>query len=226
MNRTLMIVASAIVAVSTTISPAAQAKGGGGGHHSGGGMGMKFSSGPSHQEHRHFRVFRRDTVVTPIYSAEESRARRLKSAVAPASRAPIIKYADGKGRVYDVGSRAWCDGNKHCWSGPLAWTFKDGSWFYGGSRWYEADGGWRTDTAEGPTVIDCETIPGFATLKPTTELEIARTEPESTGPLPKDTSAAPVAVNASSPSAAGTKPTECKKYFPSIGSMVSVPCEG
>ena len=27
-------------------------------------------------------------------------------------------------------------------------------------------------------------------------------------------------------STAAAKPAECKKYFPSVGEMVSVPCEG
>ena len=69
---------------------------------------------PSH--HNHHRVFRRDSFVASGYKDE----------------------ADGI-RVYDLASKAWCDGNNHCWTGKSAWTFKDGTWFYGSNRWYEAE---------------------------------------------------------------------------------------
>ena len=106
---------------------------------------MKFSSAPSNHDHR---VFRRDSYVASGYKAEEAREKRAKLVALPA--AAIIRYADGKGRVYDLASKAWCDGNNHCWTGKYAWTFKDGTWFYGSNRWYEAEGTWRTDAAEAP----------------------------------------------------------------------------
>jgi hypothetical protein len=220
MNKTMTIVASAVIAAATTWVPAAQAKGGhhGGGHHGGG---MKFSSGPSHHHHHH-RVFRRDTIVAPSYKAEELRVKRAKPVIVPADKGPIVKYADGNGRVYDLGSKVWCDGSKHCWTGKFAWTFKNGTWFYGSSRWYEVDGVWKTDAAEAPAVVDCETIPVFASLKPTTEQQVARKETENSGGQSKDAPAAATPIKASS----GAKPTECKKYFPSVGEMVPVPCEG
>lgn len=227
MNKTMMIVASAAVAAATTWVPAAQAKGGG--HHSGGGGGsaMKFSSAPSQHHHHHFRVFRRDTIIAPSYKAEEVAVKRVKPVILPMG--PIVKYADGNGRVYDLVSKVWCDGNKHCWTGKLAWTFKDGTWFYGTSRWYEVDGLWRTDAADAPTVVDCETIPAFASLKPTTEQQVARKEIENERGQSKDTplAAAPVKTVDTSPAGiAGAKPTDCKKYFPSVGGMLPVPCEG
>lgn len=227
MNKTMMIVASAVVAAATTWVPAAQAKGGhhGGGHHGGG---MKFSSGPSHHHH-HFRVFRRDTIVAPSYKAEQVRVKRAKPVIVSADKGATVKYADGKGRVYDLGSKVWCDGNKHCWTGKLAWTFKNGAWLYGTSRWYEVAGVWKTDAAEAPTVVDCETVPAFATLKPTTEQAVARKETENASGLQNGTpaAAAPIkTVETTSPGTAAAKPTECKKYFPSVGGMVSVPCEG
>ena len=41
-----------------------------------------------------------------------------------------------------------------------------------------------------------------------------------------DSPAAPVkTVDASAAGASGAKPTDCKKYFASVGGMVSVPCE-
>lgn len=217
MNKSMMIIASAVVAAATTWAPLAQAKGGGGGHHSGGGGGgggMKMSAGPkSSNHHHHLRLFRRDTTVSSSYKAEELRTKRIKPVIVPADKGPILKYADGKGRVFDLASKTWCDGNKHCWTGKLAWTFRDGSWFYGTSRWYEADGAWKTDAAEAPTAVDCETIPVFATLKPTTAQQVAHKDGDHDG-LQKDASTA------------AAKPAECKKYFPSVGEMVSVPCEG
>jgi hypothetical protein len=226
MNKAMMIVASAVVAATTTWVPAAQAKGGGG-HHGGGGGGMKFSSAPRHHHHHQFRVFRRDTSVTSSYKTDESRAKRIKPVVVPADKGPIVKYADGKGRVYDLGSKVWCDGNKHCWTGQYAWTFRNGAWFYGTSRWNEVDGVWKTDAAVAPTAVDCETIPAFATLKPTTE-PVARKEIDNEVGQPQDApaAAAPVKTVETSPAQPGAKPTECKKYFPSVGGMVSVPCEG
>ena len=229
MNKAMMIVASAAVAAAATWVPAAEAKGG----HRGGGSSMKFSgggsmkmsSGPRH--HHHFRVFRRDTIIAPSYKAQEVAVKRIKPAIPPT--ASIVRYADGNGRVYDLVSKVWCDGNKHCWTGKLAWTFKNGTWFYGASRWHEAGGTWRTDAAEAPTVVDCETIPAFASLKPTTEQQVARRETDSEGGRSKDTSvaAAPVKTVDTPPAGAvAAKPTDCKKYFPSVGGMLPVPCEG
>jgi hypothetical protein len=194
-----------------------------------GGGGMKFSSAP--KPHHHFRAIRRDTIIAPSYKPEEVAVKRVKPAIVPTG--PIVKYADGKGRVYDLGSKVWCDGNKHCWTGKLAWTFKDGAWSYGTSRWYEVGGVWKTDAADGPTAVDCETIPAFASLKPTTEQQVAREESDNLAGEPKDTpaAAAPVKTVGKSPAlpqggAAAAKSTDCKKYFPSVGEMVSVPCEG
>jgi hypothetical protein len=229
MNKSMMIAASAVVAAATTWVPAAQAKGGGGHSGGGGGSAMKFSSGPSQHDHVHFRVFRRDTFAASSYKTDETQAKRIKTVVVPADKGPIVKYVDGKGRVYDLGSKVWCDGNKHCWSGKLAWTFRDGTWFYGTSRWYEVDGAWKTDVADGPTTVDCETVPAFATLKPTTEQAVARQEIDNGGGQPKDTPVAMVpikTVETSRPGTTAAKPADCKKYFPSVGEMVSVPCEG
>jgi hypothetical protein len=215
MNKSMMIMASAVVAAATSFAPMAYAKGGGG-HSGGGGGGMKMSmsSGPkSSFHHQHLRVFRRDTVVASSYKTEELRTKRIKPVIVPADKGPILKYADGRGRVYDLASKTWCDGNNHCWTGALAWTFRDGAWFYGTSRWYEADGTWRSDAANAPVAVDCETIPAFAAIKPTTGQQVARKDIDNEG-LQKD-----------GPTAA-SKPAECKKYFPSVGEMVSVPCEG
>ena len=59
-----------------------------------------------------------------------------KPAAQPQPKVAVIRYADGMGRVYDVASKAWHDGQNHCWSGKLGWTFKNGAWSYGSYRWY------------------------------------------------------------------------------------------
>jgi hypothetical protein len=223
MSKSLAVVAVAALAAAAMWVPAAQAKGGGG-HHSGGGGGstMKFSSAPSQHHHNHFR-FRRDSSVVTVYKADETQLKRAKVATPPA--ASLVKYADGKGRVYDLASKTWCDGNSHCWSGKYAWTFKDGAWFYGTSRWYEADGNWRTDAAEAPAAVDCETVPAFAAIKPTTTEELARKEAGDTGGGQSSTvSRAPTkTVEQADPA---KSPAECRKYFPSVGETLPVPCEG
>jgi hypothetical protein len=216
-NKSMLMVASAVVAAAATWAPAAQAKGGG--HHSGGGF--KIASAPSHH---HTRVFRRDSFVASGYKPEE--ARRAKLATLPA--AAIVRYADGKGRVYDLASKTWCDGNNHCWTGKHAWTFKDGAWFYGSSRWYEANGTWRTEAAEAPTAVDCEKIAAFAKLKPTTELQVvSRPDDDQTG-QPKDTFEAAPPTRTVDKAAAGpaAKAADCRRYFPSVGETLPVPCEG
>jgi hypothetical protein len=223
MSRSVAVVAVAALAATAMWAPAAQAKGGGGGH-PGGGAGMKFSSGPSQHHNNHIR-FRRDTIVASTHNAEEKRIKRVKLATPPADKAVLIKHADGKGRAFDLASKTWCDGNHHCWSGKHAWTFKDGAWFYGTARWYEADGNWRTDTAEAPIVVDCETVPAFAAVKPTTGQALARKEIDDTiGSEPGNAPQTP--IKTVEKAAADTSPAECKKYFPSVGEMLPVPCEG
>ena len=221
MSKSVRVVVVAALAAAAMWAPAAQAKGGGGGH-SGGGGGMKFSSGPSQHHHQHFR-FRRDSSAVTVYKADESQLKRAKLVTPPA--AALIKYADGKGRLYDLASKVWCDGNNHCWSGKYAWTFKDGAWFYGTSRWYEANGAWRTNAAEAPTVVDCETVPAFAAIKPTTGQEFARKEIGDTD-VSQPGSAPQAPIKTVEKAAADKSPSECKKYFPTVGEMVSVPCEG
>src|SRR5438105_3290318 len=88
----------------------------------------------------------------------------------------------------------------------------------------QAEGAWRTDAAEAPVVVDCETLPAFAKLKPTTELQIvSRPDDDQTG-QPQATP--PIKTVEKAPAGPGAKPTDCKKYFPSVGETLPVPCEG
>jgi hypothetical protein len=79
-----------------------------------------------------------------------------------------------------------------------------------------------------PVVVDCETLPAFAKLKPTTELQIvSRPDNDQTGQSKDRPEAAPpIKTVETAPAGPGAKPTDCKKYFPSVGETLSVPCEG
>jgi hypothetical protein len=200
-NTPLIIVGSAALAAAmTTLVSTAEA-----GKHHGGGF-------RHHHHHRH-------VYIAPVYTETYKVVR--KPAAQPQQKVAVIRYTDGMGRVYDVASKAWHDGQNHCWSGKLGWTFKNGAWSYGSFRWYEADGTWRTNAPEAPKSVACETIAAFAgKVAPTAgqaggQKELAGTEKaQSGGPaqlaLPADGNAAAT--------------SECKKYFPSVGEMLPVPC--
>ena len=240
MQTSVVFVAAAAMAVAAMLAPAtAHAKGGGGGGggggkgHSfaGGGAGMKSGGGgmkvgsPSHQHRNHIR-FRRDSLPAPSYKAEDKLVKRAKPSIVPTQTAPLIKYADGKGRAYDLASKVWCDGNNHCWSGKYAWTFKNNAWFYGNHRWFEANGTWRTDAADVPTVVDCETVPAFAAIKPTTGQEAAHRNTGDSAEAPARPAVPQAAADRSAKLDAGAKPSECLKYFPTVGATLPVPCDG
>jgi hypothetical protein len=197
-SKSLVIVGSAVLAM-TTLAATAEA----GKHHGGG---FRF--------HHHRHVY-----IAPVYT-ETYRVVR-KPVVQPQQKVAVIRYTDGMGRVYDVASKTWHDGQNHCWSGKLGWTFKNGAWSYGSFGWSEADGTWRTNAPEAPKSVACETIAAFAgKVVPTAgqaggQKELAATEKAQSGEpaqlaLPTDGN--------------GAKASECKKYFPSVGEMLPVPC--
>jgi hypothetical protein len=190
-----------------------------------------------HHRHRHHRRQKFFYVSPkPTYTEETYSVRRVRpAAVAPARVA--VKYADGMGRMFDPASKAWFDGIDKCWSGGFPWTFKAGSWYYGSYRWYPAGGSWQTDAPEPPTPVDCGTVPAFAAkagpapvrgAKKAERLEPAQSEPE------VDAEAEEKAPVKMADEGAGKKPAKastsagrggCKKYFPSVGAMLPVPCE-
>ena len=97
-NKPLVIVGSAALAAAmTTLVSTAEA----GKHHGGG---FRF--------HHHRHVY-----IAPVYT-ETYRVVR-KPVVQPQQKVAVIRYADGMGRVYDVASKVWHDGQNHCWSGKL-----------------------------------------------------------------------------------------------------------
>jgi hypothetical protein len=209
-NKSLVIVGSAVLAMTTLVSTAQAGK-----HHGG------------HRHHHYRHIY-----IAPVYTETYRVVRKpvVQEKVA------VIRYADGMGRVYDLASKVWHDGQNHCWSGKLAWTFKNGAWFYGSYSWSEMDGTWRTSAPEAPTSVACETVPAFAgKVAPTVgqangQKEFAG-EPKAApkiGVSPvKAAEKVPSEESAQlAPPADGNavRASECKKYFPSIGEMLPVPC--
>lgn len=215
MSKSLIIVGAAVVAAATTIlAPAAQA-GKHGGFHFGGGHHFR------HHHHRHI-------IVTPVYTETY----RVKRAPVVQEKKIIVSYADGMGRVYDVASKVWHDGQNHCWTGKLAWTFKNGAWFYGSYRWSAAGGTWSSNAPEAPAAVDCQTVPAFAAkVAPT----VSQSQKEFGGyseqgepgmaPAPVKTAEKKETTTLALPADGNaTRAGECKKYFPNVGEMLPVPC--
>jgi hypothetical protein len=199
-NKPWVIVGSAALAAAmTTLVSTAEA-----GKHRGGGF-----------RHHHRHVY-----IAPVYR-ETYRVVRKPAAQQPQPKVAVIRYDDGSGRVYDVASKTWHDGQNRCWSGKLGWAFKNGAWSYGTFRWYEADGTWRTNAPEAPKSVACETSPAFAGKFVPTAGQ-ANGQKEMAGTAEKAQSGeAQVALPADGNAIKGS---ECKKYIPSVGETLPVPC--
>jgi hypothetical protein len=225
-----LVIASAVLAASmATLVPSAQAgkHGKHGGFHIGGG-----------HHHHHHRQHRRHIIVTPVYTETY----RVKPKPVIKEKIVVVAYADGMGRVYDLASKVWFNGQNSCWSGQLPWTFKAGSWFYGSYRWTETAGTWRTNAPEAPLPVACETVPAFAgKVAPTVgqaggQKELAGTQGEAGEPRVAPKPAMPPVKTAEKapaeepakfvlpPDGNASRASECKKYFPSVGEMLPVPC--
>ena len=144
--------------------------------------------------------------------------------------APAAKYSDAQGRQFDPTSKVWFDGKSQCWSGDKPFAFKSGSWFFGDARWVETSSGWGVSTGGLPQQVSCDGIKAFSTkieqaeakpAKSTVEPKVEKVEQAElkTEPVQK-----PVARVVTSNPDTPVKVSECKKYFPSVGEMVSVPC--
>jgi hypothetical protein len=209
-NKPLVVVGSAVLAMTALVSTAQAGK-----HHGG------------HRHHHHRHVY-----IAPVYTETY----RVVRKPVVQERIVVIRYADGSGRVYDLASKVWHDGQNHCWSGKLPWTFKSGAWFYGSYSWSEMDGTWRTSAPEAPQSVACETVPAFAgKITPTVgqangQKEIAgeaKEAPKIVAPPVKTAEKAPAeeAAQLALPADGNAiKASECKKYFPSVGEMLPVPC--
>ena len=188
--------------------------------------------------HRHHRRY---VYITPVVRQPQASYRTVTptpprphrpagSATAAAAVAAAAVAADGSGRIYDAASMAWHDGGNQCWTGTQPWTFKSGNWYYGGSRWYRSGSDWRSDITDPPAPVACHTVPAFAKVQPAppaTHAQPRRDEFESTVAQngrrdPDREKLEPVATKSIQAAPAAL----CKKYFPSIGGLATVPCEG
>jgi hypothetical protein len=223
MNKLILAAATAATVFgggSTVFAPEAEA-------------GMRIGFGFRHH------VFRPHFHTPPTYYRAQDeeklyiqRRKALRSKAQPEKKAvpALVKFADGTGRQFDPASNVWFDGKSQCFSGKQQFTFKSNAWFYGGSKWTETNGIWRTTSAEAPELVSCESVPAFAAKANAFNSKMA-----SQGDTSKGASEQPKTPAAPAPkikTAEGTgslersapTQTECKKYFPSIGQMLVVPC--
>jgi len=128
----------------------------------------------------------------------------------------LVRFADTDGRRYNPSSKVWFDGQGSCWSGKEAFTFKKGAWFYGDAAWAPSDNGWLASEAAQPELVSCDSDPAFAA----NAKELAATATTSSAAGPAATGAPRASTE---PQKAGAK-TGCKKYFASVGQMLTVPC--
>jgi hypothetical protein len=160
--------------------------------------------------------------------------KQVKQVEKPAEKAPVIaRYIDGKGRQFDLVSKVWFDGSNRCWMGDKPFVFKAGSWFYGDAKWIEADDSWRAASGQAPEQVSCDGIKAFAGKLQNGEIKqvaVEKVEPKKVEPKVEKAEVKPVEKNVATTTTTATtttataKAAECKKYFPSVGEMVSVPC--
>jgi len=188
--------------------------------------------------HFHFRLHQFANQQSAYRDEDDYYIRRRKKVVvkqvvkyvekpAPKPAAVVAKYVDGQGRQFDLTSKVWFDGKSQCWQGDKAFTFKNGAWSYGDARWIESSAGWGVSSGEVPQQVSCDGIKAFsakieqAQVKPAksvVEPKVEKVEQAEVKPVEK-----PAKVATSSTETAA-KTSDCKKYFPSVGEMVSVPC--
>ena len=151
---------------------------------------------------------------------QSDRPRRTRSArnKAPAkdSENTLVRFADSEGRRYNPSSKVWFDGRSSCWSGKEAFTFKKGGWHYGEAAWTPSGTAWSAGEGVQPELVSCDSDPVFAA----NAKEYAATAAATTTGAAATLTATP--RSGPEPQKAGKM--GCKKYFPSIGQMLTVPC--
>jgi hypothetical protein len=153
---------------------------------------------------------------------------------------PLVRFADGMGREFDPASKVWFDGRSQCWWGKEQFTFKNGDWFYGKKEWAEANGAWKVASGRSPELVSCESVPTFAakanaiaaksatqssklgTAESTDKGARSQTPPVTPRPVKIKTAESDPTPASLEPAPAAEK--VCKKYFPSVGQMIAVPC--
>lgn len=174
-----------------------------------------------YQAHRPSRLEKTEKVVVKKVAPE----RAIKKVV------PLVKFADGEGRQFDPASNVWFDGKSQCWSGKEQFTFKNGDWSYGKKDWAEADGSWKVSSGGSPELVSCESVPSFAAKANAIATKTAAQNGKiEKGAAPVTPRPAKIKTAESDVSAISQKPVstpasaECKKYFASVGQMITVPC--
>jgi hypothetical protein len=213
-------------------------------------IGFGFGGGHRHLMFRpHFhtpppRVYRRDDDederrIRRYRAARPSKSEKTEKVVKKA--VPLVKFADGEGRQFDPSSKVWFDGKSQCWSGKEQFTFKSGDWSYGKKEWAESNGVWKVASGESPELVSCESVPSFAakanafatkTATQADKLEKVGNADKGATRQPAPVTPAPARIKTAEgdTAAIALKPVtpstsaECKKYFPSVGQMISVPC--
>jgi hypothetical protein len=168
--------------------------------------------------------------AAPIFLPQEpTHVYRKRRVAKPA--APVVKYVDGEGRQFDRASKTWFDGANECWKGDKSFAYRGGAWFYGNARWVQTSSGWGVSSGELPDQVDCAAVKAFA----------GKIEKASKGPdvpaadapkptakkdVPSRAAAAAPALSLSESKApeATANASDCKKYLPSLGETVSIPC--
>lgn len=152
--------------------------------------------------------------------------------------APVVRFADGSGRQFDPTTSVWFDGEAQCWAGKEAFTFKSGGWRYGQKKWAESDDGWKVASGRSPELVSCESVPSFAARASAIAARMAAQNGkagnagEGVTSQPAPVTSRPAKIKTAEDDTAATAqkamapaaPAECKKYFPSVGQMLLVPC--
>jgi hypothetical protein len=177
--------------------------------------------------HHHFHapIFRHHEPA-PVYVYRKPKV--VKPAAAASSSVPV-KYADGEGRQFDRASKTWFDGVNGCWKGGKTFAYRGGAWFYGNARWVQTSNGWGVSSGDLPDQVDCAEVKAFAgKIKP---VSTGSEAPAAEAPKPAAAIEAPARAAERQPELAQPKAPEatanasdCKKYLPSLGETVSVPC--
>jgi hypothetical protein len=146
---------------------------------------------------------------------------------------PLVKFIDGYGRQFDPASKVWFDGKSQCWWGKEQFTLEDGDWYYGENEWTESKGAWKVASGRAPELVSCESVASFAAKAASFAAKTATQKAENADkgatsrPAPVTPSSAKIKTAEGETTVTAQKPpapAECRKYFASIGQMLTVPC--
>lgn len=234
MSKLYIPLAAATLAVATVsslgLATDADARGGRGGH--GGHFRFHhFHHSPIFRHEEPIYVYRKPRVIRVMPRVVRETPRVIKPVATPA---PAVKYADDAGRLFDRSSKTWFDGTIECWKGSKGFVYRGNDWFYGNARWVQTSNGWGVSSGELPAKVDCSGVKSLAgKIKPVAAVSEAPA-PIAVKPAaaPKET---PTRAAQSSPATPTTTSTpkndeatatvgDCKRFLPSLGETVSVPC--